>query len=85
MKNDSYYSYNGEFINLNNVIFAKPISDDKVKIYIVGSAGAGNGKKYDIQHREHVLIWPKAVWYKIVSNVSHVVDYNEENGEVAIS
>lgn len=79
------YSYAGEFLNLSNVIFAKPIDDSKVKIYIVGSAGAGNSQKYDIQHREHVLIWPKAVWDKVLEQSTHVISYNEETGKVKVS
>ena len=85
MQNSSFYSYNGEFINLNNVIVAKPIDDTKVKLYITGSAGAGNAHRYDIQHREHVLIWPKAVWEKIMEDSTHVISYNEETNKVKIA
>lgn len=83
--NSAYYSYNGEFINLDNVILAKPIDDTKVKLFITGSAGAGNSHKYDIQHREHVMIWPKPVWDKIMEESSHSVTFNEETGKVKIS
>ena len=80
-----FYSYNGEFVNLNNVIFAEPLDSNKIKIYMIGSAGAGNNHQYTVQHRERVLIWPRAVWDKVVEDSSHVILYNEETGKAKIS
>lgn len=55
-------SYRGEILNLDNVIFAKPINDSCIRVDLVGSAGAGRHESYDIQHRQMNLPWPRAVW-----------------------
>lgn len=68
----------------HNVQVAVPIDDNHIKLFLKGSAGAGHGRKYDIQHREHVLTWPKAVWEAIVADASHVVTFDEESGKVKI-
>ena len=34
------YSYNGEFVNLDNVQVAIPIDDNHIKLFLKGSAGA---------------------------------------------
>ena len=67
------YSYNGEFVNLDNVQVAFPIDDNHIKIFLKGSAGAGHSHKYDIQHREHVLVWPRKVWDAVIADASHIV------------
>lgn len=84
MTMENYYSYNGTFVNLDNVQVAVPIDDNHVKLYLKGSAGAGHQYKYDIQHREHVLVWPKAVWDAVIEHASHVVTLDEESGKVKI-
>ena len=78
------YSYNGEFVNLDNVQIAIPIDDNHIKLFLKGSAGAGNTRKYDIQHREHVLTWPRKVWDAIIADASHIVTLDEENDKVKI-
>ena len=79
------YSYNGVFVNLDNVQVAFPIDENHVKIFLKGSAGAGHNTKYDIQHREHVLVWPREVWDAIVADASHVVTFDAERGKVKIA
>ena len=74
------YSYNGEFVNLDNVQVAFPIDDNRIKIFLKGSAGAGHSHKYDIQHREHVLVWPRKVWDAVIADASHIVTL-DANGE----
>ena len=60
--NNHIISYRGEILNLDNIIYAKPISESCIRLELVGSAGAGNSKSYDIQHRQMNLPWPRAVW-----------------------
>jgi len=55
-------SYKGELVNLANVIYAKPMNESCIKLYVLGSAGAGHSDSYDIQHREVNLHWPRGVW-----------------------
>ena len=55
-------SYKGEILNLDNVIYAKPISDTCIRLELVGSAGAGRDTSYSIQHRQMNLPWPIEVW-----------------------
>lgn len=78
------YSYNGELVNIDNVQVAIPIDDNHVKLFLKGSAGAGHSRKYDIQHREHVLMWPKEVWDAVVADASHIVTFDEASGKVKI-
>ena len=78
------YSYNGELVNIDNVQVAIPIDDNHVKLFLKGSAGAGHSHKYGIQHREHVLMWPKEVWDAVVADASHIVTFDEASGKVKI-
>ena len=78
------YSYNGEFVNFDNVQVAVPLAENKIKLLLKGSAGAGHNQKYDIQHREHILKWPLSVWNAVVDHASHVVTLDEETGKVKI-
>ena len=78
------YSYNGEFVNLDNVQVAIPIDDNHIKLFLKGSAGAGHSRKYDIQHREHILVWPKEVWEAVIAYASRIVTFDPESGKVKI-
>ena len=60
-------SYKGEILNLDNVIYAKPVSDSCIRLELVGSAGAGHHDSYAIQHRQMNLYWPRAVWDELCS------------------
>ena len=82
--NSNCYSYNGELVNIDNVQVAIPIDDNHVKLFLKGSAGAGHSRKYDIQHREHVLVWPKEVWDAVVADASHIVTFDEASRKVKI-
>ena len=62
MMNGHIISYKGELINLDNVIYAKPQNDTCIKLFVLGSAGAGRSDSYSVQHREINIYWPRAVW-----------------------
>ena len=55
-------SYKGEIVNLDNVIYAKPQGEDCIKLFVLGSAGAGKSDSYSVQHREINIYWPASVW-----------------------
>ena len=55
-------SYRGEMVNLANVIYAKPQADNCIKLFVLGSAGAGRSDSYSVQHREINIYWPENVW-----------------------
>lgn len=61
-----WISYNNEFVNLDNVIAAKKIDDNCIKLHVIGSAGAGRKESYDIQHRELNLHWPVRVFEEMM-------------------
>ena len=61
-----WISYDGEYVNLDNVIAAKKIDDNCIKLHVIGSAGAGRKESYDIQHREINLHWPAKVFEKLM-------------------
>lgn len=69
-------SYNDEYVNLDNVIYAKRVDDKCVKLYVVGSAGAGRRDSYDIQHREINLYWPADVFEDLCRQAGGVTFYN---------
>lgn len=58
-------SYKGEMVNLDNVIYAKPLQDSGIKLFVIGSAGAGNQNTYSVQHREINIYWPRKVWEEL--------------------
>ena len=78
------YSYNGELVNLDNVQVAIPIDDNHIKLFLKGSAGAGHSSRYDIQHREHILCWPRKVWDAVIEDASKTVTLDEESGKVKV-
>ena len=60
--NSHIISYKGEIVNLDNVIYAKPQSESIIKLFVIGSAGAGKDDSYSVQHREINIHWPQEVW-----------------------
>lgn len=60
--NSHIISYKGEMVNLDNVIYAKAQSDSCIKLFVIGSAGAGKSDSYSVQHREINIYWPREVW-----------------------
>lgn len=65
--NMAWISYDDEYVNLDNVIAAKKIDDNCIKLHVIGSAGAGRKESYDIQHREINLHWPVKVFEELMS------------------
>lgn len=63
--NSHIISYKGEMVNLDNVIYAKPQSESIIKLFVIGSAGAGKNDSYSVQHREINIYWPQAVWEEL--------------------
>lgn len=63
--NSHIISYKGEVINLDNVIYAKPQPESCIKLFVIGSAGAGKNDSYSVQHREINIYWPPAVWEEL--------------------
>lgn len=63
--NSHIISYKGEMINLDNVIYAKPQGESIIKLFVIGSAGAGKNDSYSVQHREINIYWPHAVWEEL--------------------
>lgn len=64
--NGHIISYKGEMVNLDNVIYAKPMNDcNGIKLFVVGSAGAGNSSSYSVQHREINIYWPREIWREL--------------------
>lgn len=71
-------SYNGEMVNLANVIYAKPQNDGCIKLFVIGSAGAGKSDSYSVQHREINIYWPANVWNSLCAKAG-VIFADEES------
>ena len=81
---NNIYSYNGEVINFSEIVLAKPLDNKKIKLLLKGSAGAGSSSKYEIQHRECVIMWPRSVWDAVVADATNVVRYDSKSDKVRI-
>ena len=79
------YSYNGAVITYDEIVFAKPLDDNRIKLLLKGSAGAGSNHKYEIQHREQVICWPRKVWEAVVADAALVVKYDAAQDKAKIS
>lgn len=75
-------SYRGEIVNLANVIYAKSQADNNcIKLFVVGSAGAGRNDSYSVQHREINIHWPQNVWKKLCEKAGVIFadEYDEDS------
>ena len=61
----AWINYNNEYVNLDNVIAAEEIDNNRIKLQVIGSAGAG-ADGYVIKHREITLHWPAKVFKDLV-------------------
>ena len=71
-------SYKDEIVNLDNVIYAKPQGDNCIKLFVVGSAGAGRSDSYSVQHREINIYWPLEVWNRLCKKAGVVKLVDED-------
>lgn len=71
-------SYKDEIVNLDNVIYAKPQNESCIKLFVVGSAGAGRSDSYSVQHREINIYWPLEVWNRLCKKAGVVKLVDEE-------
>lgn len=77
--NSHIISYKGEIVNLDNVIYARPQSDNGgIKLFVVGSAGAGKNDSYSVQHREINIYWPMNVWNELCTRAGVIFASNNE-------
>lgn len=83
--NGHIISYKDEMVNLDNVIYAKPQGDNCIKLFVLGSAGAGRSDSYSVQHREINIYWPLEVWNRLCkkAGVVKLVDEDEYENEEA--
>lgn len=65
----AWINYNNEYVNLDNVIAAEEINDKRIKLNVIGYAGAGAGG-YAFQHREITLHWPAKVFKELMFKTS---------------